>query len=232
MKFKKLVALGLAVAMTVGIVSAAKAEQVDVYDQQKELVKSVVFKIGEPRYFVDNVVPGVPMDVAPIIREDRTFIPVRFLANALGVCNGNIDWCGFERKVTLAEPGFSKVEMNIGSKVVYSGGKAVVGVDVAPVITEGRTMLPARFVAEALGYQVDWCPVNKLVIAWPASAPKPDISAVVEELGEGCKPGCQCEKCKPPVVPPVAGVCPVLGEYEVIDGWKVPKERKLSGGAS
>ncbi|MCL6478336.1 MAG: copper amine oxidase N-terminal domain-containing protein, partial [Peptococcaceae bacterium] len=64
----------------------AMADQVNVYENQK-LLKSVVFKIGTPYYVVNGQKPGVKMDVAPFIENDRTFVPVRFLGNALGVDN-------------------------------------------------------------------------------------------------------------------------------------------------
>ncbi|MCL6479925.1 MAG: copper amine oxidase N-terminal domain-containing protein, partial [Peptococcaceae bacterium] len=76
------------------------AEQVDVYENQK-LVKSVVFKIGVPYYVVDGRTPGVKMDASPFIREGRTFVPVRFLGNALGLDDGRITWDGSTRTATL-----------------------------------------------------------------------------------------------------------------------------------
>ena len=39
--------------------------------------------------------------------------------------------------------------------------------DVAPIIRNNSTMLPARFVAENLGAKVDWDPVNRRVIITP-----------------------------------------------------------------
>jgi hypothetical protein len=51
--------------------------------------------------------------------------------------------------------------------------------DVAPVIKDGRTYLPARWVANALGYQVDWNAQYKIVIIWPNGTTEPDISNVI-----------------------------------------------------
>ena len=39
--------------------------------------------------------------------------------------------------------------------------QAPVQMDVAPEIKDGRTMLPARWVAEALGAEVDWDEANQ-----------------------------------------------------------------------
>lgn len=163
------------------ITNANANEQVDVYDQQKKLVKSVVFALGAKEYFVNNQTPGVRMDVAPFIENGRTFVPVRFLSNALGVVDDNIGWDEKARLVTLAEPGFPKVELVIGSRTIESNGQPK-QMDVAPVIKDRRTFLPARFVAEALGYQVDWDAANQVVICWPKGMEKPDIDKVMEHI--------------------------------------------------
>ncbi|WP_347489212.1 hypothetical protein ABDB91_18575 [Desulfoscipio sp. XC116] len=44
------------------ITGAHADEQVDIYDQQKDLVKSVVFLVGNDKYFINGQTPGVKMD--------------------------------------------------------------------------------------------------------------------------------------------------------------------------
>lgn len=144
--------------------------------------KSVVFQVGLNEYYVDNQVPGVKMDVAPFIENGRTFVPVRYLSNALGVRNENIAWDGASGRVTLAEPGYPKVELTVGRVEVLSDSQPVPGVDVAPLLRSARTFLPARFVAQALGYEVKWDPELSLVVCWPKGQPEPDVSAVAREL--------------------------------------------------
>ena len=104
----------------------AQQEKIDVY-QQKKLVKSVVFQVGLNEYFVDNKVPGAKMDVAPFVENGRTFVPVRFLSNALGVQNQNIFWFGDTGQVKLQEPGFPVVELAVGKAEVLSNGSPVSG---------------------------------------------------------------------------------------------------------
>ncbi|OPX85712.1 MAG: hypothetical protein A4E53_03391 [Pelotomaculum sp. PtaB.Bin104] len=156
------------------------ADQVNVYENQK-LVKSVVFKIGVPYYVVNGQTPGVKMDVAPFIENDRTFVPVRFLGNALGVDNSNIAWDNSTQTATL-KGAKAVLSMAIGKAEVVSNGQAR-AIDVAPMLVDpGRTMLPARFVAEGLGYQVDWDEATQTVICWPAGQTKPDVKAAVNYL--------------------------------------------------
>lgn len=179
---RKTVIVLLSLVLILTLVLPALADtQVDVYDHNKRLTKSVVFALGVKECFVDGQTPGVKMDVAPFIENGRTYVPVRYLSNALGVTDENIGWDERARLVTLAEPGFPKVELTIGNKTIKSDGQAR-QMDVAPVIRDARTFLPARFVAEALGYQVDWDAANQVVICWPKGTEKPDFAAVIDHL--------------------------------------------------
>ena len=181
MKKLKLFALAL-MLLLVAALPAAMADQVNVFENQK-LVKSVVFKIGVPYYVVNGQTPGVKMDVAPFIQNDRTFVPVRFLGNALGVDDSNISWDNDTQTATL-RGAKATLSMTIGKPEVVSDGQAKV-IDVAPMLVDpGRTMLPARFVAEGLGYEVDWDEATQTVICWPQGEPEPDVSAVKQYLND------------------------------------------------
>jgi hypothetical protein len=179
---RKLILLAAALSLLAFVIPAsAQQEKIDVY-KEKKLVKSVVFQVGAREYFVDDKVPGVKMDVAPFIENGRTYVPVRFLSNALGVQNQNIFWRGNTGQVKLQEPGFNVVELAVGKKEVLSNGAPVPGVDVSPLLRNARTFLPARWVANALGYDVDWDASLGLVVCWPKGEAKPDVSAVKAEL--------------------------------------------------
>lgn len=160
--------------------SAQVQEQVDVYDQQKELVKSVVFVVGNDQYFINGQTTGVKMDAQPFIEAGRTFVPVRFLGNALGVDNDYIAW--ESPRATFKQPGFPVVELTVGRKEIKSNGQAK-AMDTAPLLKTSRTYLPARFVAEALGYQVEWDAKNSVVLCWPKGTEKPDIGIIIENIG-------------------------------------------------
>ncbi len=205
---KKLKLFALALMLLLLSALPAVADQVNVYENQK-LVKSVVFKIGVPYYVVDGKTPGVKMDVAPFIHNDRTFVPVRFLGNALGVTDDRITWDNATQTATL-KGAKATLSMTIGKPEVVSNGVAKT-IDVAPMLVDpGRTMLPARFVAEGLGYQVEWDEATQTVICWPAGEPKPDVSAAVQYLS-------QVQEQPQPV-----------GEtFTTRAGYQIPKETKL-----
>ncbi|RDV82336.1 stalk domain-containing protein [Ammonifex thiophilus] len=101
------------------------------------------------------------MDVAPFIEDGRTYVPVRYLGYALGVPKEGIKWDQALRKATLTKDG-ATVELVVGEPTVWVNGQAR-QVDVAPLLKGGRVFLPARFVAEAFGYRVDWDPEKQEV---------------------------------------------------------------------
>lgn len=121
---------------------------------------SGTFVIGSNIYTVNGLTKV--MDVAPYIKNDRTYVPYRYLALALGVAEDDIVWDAAAQKVTVTK-GENTVEAVIGSTTLTVNGSAVT-MDVAPEISNSRTMLPARFLAEALGATVGWDPATQTVV--------------------------------------------------------------------
>ncbi|MDD2553217.1 MAG: copper amine oxidase N-terminal domain-containing protein [Desulfotomaculaceae bacterium] len=116
-------------------------------------VTETSFTIGSTTYVVNGVEKTA--DVAPYISGDRTFFAVRFVANALGVPDANISWNPVDQSVLIIK-GERVLKLVIGSTTMMVNGVPVI-MDVAPQIVEpGRTMLPVRWVAEALGASVAW----------------------------------------------------------------------------
>jgi len=113
---------------------------------------TAVFKIGDVNYTLNG--KTVTSDVAPYIQNGRTMLPVRAIANAVGVTDSNILWDAAAQKVVVMK-GDRVISMVIGSGTMYINGTAVT-LDAAPQITSGRTMLPLRSLATALGCQIDW----------------------------------------------------------------------------
>lgn len=111
---------------------------------------TVLFNIGSTIYTAGGVTKV--MDAAPYIKEGRTYVPVRYLALALGVTEENI---GFENGVVTLTKDNVEVKLTIGSTTLMNNDNAVT-MDVAPEVVNGRTMLPARFVAEAFGAMVGY----------------------------------------------------------------------------
>lgn len=114
--------------------------------------KNATFTIGAASYVVDGAT--IAMDVAPFAENGRTYVPVRFIANALGVSDSNIYWDGVNQTVTLIKDN-NVVQFKLGSTTRSINGINAT-MDVAPIAKDGRVFLPARFVAEAFGAVVGW----------------------------------------------------------------------------
>lgn len=103
------------------------------------------------------------MDVSPYIKNDRTYMPVRYVANSLGVSDENISWDDPTQTVTITKDK-KVVKLTVGDPVMLIGDGQV-QMDVVPeIIPPGRTMLPLRYVAEGLGADVEWDEKNQEVV--------------------------------------------------------------------
>lgn len=115
---------------------------------------TIILQIGSKNMYVNGKL--VVLDSAPIIRNDRTLLPIRFVAEALGA---QVGWDDSTKKVTIQDSN-TKIEMWINKPTAIVNGKAVyidpANHNVVPIIVNARTMLPVRFVAESLGAQVEW----------------------------------------------------------------------------
>lgn len=95
---------------------------------------------------------AISFDSAPYIDEhDRTMVPLRAIAEALGT---EVGWHGQTRVVTLQREGRESI-FTIDSNTAFFSGERVT-MDTCPVIRNDRTMLPVRYVAESLGAEVNW----------------------------------------------------------------------------
>ena len=92
------------------------------------------------------------MDVAPYIKDSRTFLPIRYVAEALGVPDSNIS---FNNGQVVINKNGTMVVLNIGSTTMIVGGASVT-MDAAPEITNGRTCLPIAWVAHGAERHRQW----------------------------------------------------------------------------
>ena len=102
------------------------------------------------------------MDAAPYTFNGRTFVPVRYLAYALGINDSGIQWDKKNNEVTLSKDN-TTVKLTPDKSIIIVNNKPV-AMDVQPQIVNGRMMLPARWVAEAFGADVFWNAQEQTVI--------------------------------------------------------------------
>ncbi|AOT68305.1 stalk domain-containing protein [Geosporobacter ferrireducens] len=99
------------------------------------------------------------LDVPPTVVEGRTLVPLRAIFEALGA---RLEWDNATKTVTGTK-GNTIVILQIGNKVAMINGIKK-ELEVPGTIIDNRTLVPARFIAEALGAKVDWDNNTKTVV--------------------------------------------------------------------
>lgn len=98
----------------------------------------------------------IETEAPPIIVEDRTLVPLRAISEALGC---DVAWDGNTNGVTLTDGQylyFTWIGKDTAFKSTGSALESSCKMDVAPLITNDRTMVPLRAIAELFGAEVDW----------------------------------------------------------------------------
>jgi len=138
------------------------------------------------------------MDVPPTVRNGRALVPMRAIFEALGA---RVSWEAQTKKITGTR-GTTVITLYIGRTSAIVNGRTV-PLDVPPLIINGRTLVPTRFIAENLGAQVVWDSSNRLVTirsgtaqtnppaggTAPAAVTLPDGSRYTGELRNGAPHG-------------------------------------------
>lgn len=98
-------------------------------------------------------------DVSPIIRNDRTMLPARFVAENLGA---RVEWFAAEQKVKISSDNIEILLLINSDNAVVNGEN--IQLDSAAFIENDRTYTPVRFIAEKLGAKVEWNEGSRTVL--------------------------------------------------------------------
>ncbi|WP_134702559.1 stalk domain-containing protein [Ammoniphilus sp. YIM 78166] len=88
----------------------------------------------------------------PVIYRDFTMVPMRELFSMLGA---EVQWDQGNQIITASIQPNTTVEMKIGSTTAKIN-HIKTPIDVAPLLINGRTFVPLRFISESLGAKVSW----------------------------------------------------------------------------
>lgn len=142
---------------------------------------AVVNAAGNIRVKLDG--QFLTFDTEPLIVGGRTMVPLRGIFEALGA---TVLWDNTTRTVTSFNEE-TIVKCTIGENEMYVNNEVRV-MDIAPMIIEGRTLVPARFVAEAFDCDVQWDANNRIVnitsAAYSKPAPQPDLDLDIPNLSD------------------------------------------------
>ena len=111
----------------------------------------------------------VKFDTPPVIKQGRTLIPVRAIAESTGAI---VEWDGETKTVTITKDNKVIVFKLLENKVFINGTEATI--DVPANVMNNRTMVPIRFVAENFGLDVEWDGESQTIeIADATTQPEP-----------------------------------------------------------
>jgi len=115
----------------------------------------------------------VPFDQPPTSIGGRLLVPLRGIFERLGAA---VQWNPATSTIT-ATRGATRVQLTVGARQAFIDGRGTT-LDVPPLIIGGRTLVPLRFVSEAMGARVDWDDRTRTVYitsaqAQPVASPSP-----------------------------------------------------------
>lgn len=146
------------------------------------LAALMVFGAAESAFAVSVILNSSYLkfpDQEPVIENGVTLIPIRAVSEALGL---TVTWDDNTDMVRL-ENGSFYAELAIGNTVANtSSGKKTL--PAPPKIINGRTMVPLRFIAEAMGLTVLWNDEYQRVVINGAINTSATVAAATEKTGE------------------------------------------------
>ena len=116
---------------------------------EKESLTTISMQIGNKHVALNN--ENKILDAAPLISQNRTMVPLRFIAEAFGA---DVSWAQDTKTVTIVIDG-KVLTMRINQDLEGFGA--------APIISSGRTMVPISYISKELGANVIWVPSTKTV---------------------------------------------------------------------
>ncbi len=123
-----------------------KSSEINIFDKDSKIIKMTV---GSLNYSVNG--KALKLDSKPFIKNSRTLVPVRFIVEAIG---GKVEWNAEQRVVTI-NSGSDTIKLPINSKTISVNGEEKT-IDQPAVISQDRTFVPVRFVAESLNMTVSY----------------------------------------------------------------------------
>lgn len=118
-------------------------------DDKETVQNPIINTTDEIWVLIDN--ERVLFDQQPIIKQDRTLVPMRAIFEKLGA---KVDWDD-STKTAIAEKNGIVIKIQIDNNIMKKGKEDIV-LDVPAQLLNSRTLVPIRAISEAFGCKVDW----------------------------------------------------------------------------
>ncbi|MFD2331466.1 stalk domain-containing protein [Cohnella sp. GCM10020058] len=117
---------------------------------------NIVLQLGQKSATVDG--KSVALDIAPLLLNGTTYLPLRFVSDALGA---DIGWDQAAQKATVTGGG-KLVELWVGKPDLLNTGVRATAA-ATPILRSGRVLVPVRVVSTELGRKVGWDQKTKTI---------------------------------------------------------------------
>ena len=142
---------------------------------------SIVLGVGKANAYVDNVEKQIDTNpsVTPVIENGRTLLPLRFVAESLGC---DVEYNDATGEITVRNE-YTEIHLRLGDTAYTVNGEEKV-FDVPAVERDGRTLLPLRALAEALGKDVYWDDRGYIIVGTKSVYIDDDIAYFFDEISK------------------------------------------------
>lgn len=127
----------------------------------KKKAEEIMLAVGSPYAYADGrsvIIDEDNRNVVPVIINDRTLVPVRFVSELLGM---EVEWDAAGQKITASGNG-REIVMRVAETEYTVNGESRT-LEAAPEIINDRTMVPIRAVSEAFGKMVSWYDAERII---------------------------------------------------------------------
>lgn len=117
----------------------------------------VTLQIGSNKAFIND--QEIILKAPPEIKSSRTFVPVRFIAEAFGA---NVNWVPARKEIQITWKDIyitlwlNQSIVTIESLSDYTKIPVTKFLDVAPYLSNGSTLVPLRFIVDSWQAQIEW----------------------------------------------------------------------------
>lgn len=125
----------------------------------------IVLKTGSNYGYVNNekkLIDSSDDKVMPVIKDDRTLLPLRFVSENLGCA---VDYDDATKAIKISGNSI-EINLTVGDKKYTVNGEEK-EFDVEAMVENDRTLVPLRALAEALGKEVQWDNSGLIIITYP-----------------------------------------------------------------
>ncbi|MDD4663188.1 MAG: stalk domain-containing protein [Caldisericia bacterium] len=142
----------------IAIDTEGKAQQTTLEVEFITSTLKIELTIGSSIVLVNDKTWPFRLEAPPVIRDNRTFVPLRFISEVVGA---QVEWVAKEQRIDIIKES-NHIVLWIGKKQAKLNN-TLIELESAPFLENNRTMIPLRFITEPLGAKIQWDPIKQTI---------------------------------------------------------------------